>query len=82
MLLRAILDTNVLVSYLLGPSPTPPSTQISRDADDDSLYLSARQFGADHHVTGDADLLALAPVSAPVRIVTPAEFLGVFNGPR
>jgi predicted nucleic acid-binding protein len=61
------------------PSPARPGAPIGRDPDDDYIYLSARQSGADFLVTGDEDLLVLADQSAPLRIVRPAEFLRILR---
>jgi len=57
------------------PSPTPSSLPVTRDVKDDYVYLSALQFGADVLVSMDRDLLVLAPVSAPLRILAPSEFM-------
>lgn len=59
----------------LLPSPTPSPLPVTRDVKDDYVYLSALQFGADVLVSMDRDLLVLAPVSAPLRILAPSEFM-------
>lgn len=57
------------------PSPTPSSLPVTRDVKDVYVYLSALQFGADVLVSMDRDLLVLAPVTAPLRILTLTEFM-------
>ena len=64
----------------LLPSPTPSSLPVTRDVKDDYVYLSALQFGADVLVSMDRDLLVLAPVSAPLRILAPSEFMRLLRG--
>ena len=61
------------------PPPAPPEAPIVRDAEDDYVYLAARQANADYLVTGDKDLLALADDASPLKIVTPAQFLRVLQ---
>lgn len=54
---------------------TDPFPRIVRDRKDDYLIAYARAGAADTLVTGDKDLLALDPaVTAPLRIVSPADF--------
>ena len=53
-----------------GPYPT-----LGRDADDDHLLAYALRDRADFLVTGDQDLLDLAPGFAPRRIVDPGAFV-------
>jgi putative PIN family toxin of toxin-antitoxin system len=75
---RAFATALLAIGDLL-PSPARPEAPIGRDPDDDYIYLSARQSGADYLVTGDEVLLALAHQSAPLRIVRPAEFLRILQ---
>ena len=66
----------------LLPSPTPSSPPVTRDANDDYVYLSAIQFAADLLVSMDRALLVLAPVSAPLRILAPSEFMRLLRASR
>jgi putative PIN family toxin of toxin-antitoxin system len=54
------------------PRPFPART---RDPDDDYLLAYALRDRADFLVTGDRDLLELAPTIAPPRIVDPGAFV-------
>jgi putative PIN family toxin of toxin-antitoxin system len=75
---RAFASALLAIGEVLA-SPARPEAPVSRDPDDDYVYLSARQSGADYLVTGDEDLLALADQSSPLRIVRPAEFLRILQ---
>jgi putative PIN family toxin of toxin-antitoxin system len=61
-------------------APTPPELPDCRDPLDRPFLELALAAGADALVTGDRDLLALAPVFA-VPILTPSELLDRLPGP-
>ena len=64
--------TAVLLPPLAGPAPA-----VVRDPKDDYLLAQALVGRADYLVTGDEDLLVLADQVAPLRIVTPADFVRI-----
>ena len=63
----------VLTTVPIIPKPRAPSELVIRDAADRWILATAIDGAADGLVTGDEDLLVVAPQS-PVRIVTPRAF--------
>jgi putative PIN family toxin of toxin-antitoxin system len=55
-------------------APTPLSSRVSRDADDDRVLATAVAAGAAVIVTGDQDLLVIGRYN-DIEIVSPREFL-------
>ena len=74
----AFIGTMRDVATLLTPlsQPAPP---VVRDPNDDSLLAHALAAQADYLVTGDADLLALGNEVAPLRILSPADFVRLLD---
>ena len=70
--LRLVLLTETAIPLSPYPLPFPLPT---RDPADDYLLAYALRDRADYLVTGDRDLLALAPAYDPPRIVDPGAFL-------
>jgi len=56
------------------PKPAAPSDVSLRDEDDRWVLASAVAGGADVLVTGDRDLLDMAPAQVPLKIVDPRGF--------
>jgi putative PIN family toxin of toxin-antitoxin system len=57
---------------------TPDVPKVSRDPEDDKYLAAALHGSAEHLVTGDQDLLTLDGYEG-VRILKPAEFLGLLS---
>lgn len=68
---EAILD--LLREHEVVPKPKAPSDLPVRDPDDRWILASAVDAKADVLITGDSDLLDIAP-SAPLRILAPRAF--------
>jgi putative PIN family toxin of toxin-antitoxin system len=72
-----------IVSFLreheVAPKPNAPSDLPIRDPDDRWILASAAEAGVDILVTGDADLLEVAP-AAPLRVLTPRAFWEMVRG--
>lgn len=71
---RVFLEALVGIGGLLPPL-SAPSPVLTRDPKDDYLLAYAIRDRADVLVTGDEDLLALAPSIATPRIVDPGAFV-------
>ena len=70
------VDTLRVVSEIF-PLPPEPLPRVVRDSRDDLLLAPAVLEQVDYLVTGDKDLLVLAAIKH-IRIVDPADFLGIF----
>lgn len=69
------------VAEELAPLEAPP-VSVCRDREDDYLFAYAEAGQADYLVSGDKDILVLADVGFPFKIVSPAEFLAVLRTER
>jgi putative PIN family toxin of toxin-antitoxin system len=70
----------IFTPFPLLPKPSAPSELAVRDASDRWILATALAGAADVLVTGDEDLLAVAP-RAPVRILTPRAFWELLRQP-
>ena len=90
---RVVLDTNVVISALLGdflPFSEPVEVPVDMKAataafprlpdPDDRIFLQLAEAGtAEFLVTGDQDLLTFPP-PGDYRIISPAEFGAILRG--
>ncbi len=79
-----ILKLLDLIDELGTGTASLPADIVVRDPDDQEILQAALSGGVDFLVTGDDDLLVLAqePVVAPLRIVTPRQFVDLFDALR
>lgn len=66
------------VAELLPPLGAP-APAVVRDPKDDYLLAHALIARADYLVTGDIDLLALGDAAAPLKIISPADFVPLLS---
>lgn len=63
-----------LRAFYIEPMPNEPSSFDVRDPEDRWVLASAINAKAEVLITGDKDLLVLADVVSPLRILTPRQF--------
>ena len=78
---QAALETQILpYSQMVVASAHFADGPVCRDVNDDMFLLCAVAAEADVLLTGDGDLLALAPVWRTIRIATAAQWLAEQSG--
>jgi len=83
----SVAEANALIMELravaeLLPRVDAPLPRIARDPKDDYLIAQALLGRADILVSGDRDLLALADLVLPLKIVHPADFARMLSSPE